>query len=112
MNDLAKSIEKLTNIQKITNIAIIKQILKILISETNLEFNINSIASYENYLNKIINIAATRTKSLERLAIERTRNLILKHTIRGYLFPQSFEALTLEIIQILEYICISLPISV
>lgn len=111
MNDISRDLDTFINNERVLAIILIKHILKTLITETNLKSKINTLYDFHQIIYKFIALAAIKTGITNRIILKKLRDLILKHSIRGYFFPETFEAITLEIIQILELTCISFHIE-
>jgi len=109
MNAIQNNLKDLTNSQKIQIIVLLKQSIKILISTTALNTQIKFTSEYKNTIKDLTNSAGNQTKIIDSKILKYFQYFIIKHTTRGYLFPSIYETLLLELIQILEYSCISFP---
>lgn len=109
MNINENNLNVLSRVQKTQIIVLLKQCIHIIISSTNLKFKFFYTHQYRTVIKQLIEIAASQTGITDPRIIKYFLYFILKHTNRGYLFPPTFKALLLEIIQILAHTCISYP---
>lgn len=92
-------------------ILIIKQVIRSIIITGNLKTKINLLSEYIQTIKKIVVYVSSQVSNATDRIIDSTQDLIISRTVRGYLYPSTYESLLLELIQVLEYaILISLRI--
>lgn len=109
MINIEDNLNSINDIQKIQIISLIKYSIKLLLYRANLKLRIDSIVVYKVLLIQIIKIASVQTNITKKSILKQFRDLVLRYTTKGLLYPITFEALILDFVQILEYICISFP---
>lgn len=107
MYEFYNTIENLENNHKVLIIKLIKQLLKTIISETNIKLKTYRLEYYKNTISRLIAIAGIKAGISDSFILKKLQKIIFLHTVRGYLFPESLESLVLELIQILEFTCVS-----
>lgn len=109
MNAIQNNLIYLTNTQQIKILILLKQSIRIIITTIDLKTKITINTQYHNIIKHLTKLAGNQTNINDTRLLKFFQYFITKHTTRGYLFPPTFEALLLEIIQILEYSSISFP---
>ena len=109
MINIEENLNNINDIQKIQIISLIKHSIKLLLYRANLKLRIDSIVVYKILLIQIIKIVSIQTKITNKNILKQFRNLVLRYTTKGLLYPITFEALIIDFVELLEYICISFP---
>ena len=109
MADIERNLNNLNNTQIGKIILLFNKSLNILISRGNLKLEIFSLEVYKVFVRQIVKLASIQTNITDKNILKHFRNIILQYTIKDKLFPMTFENLTLELINLLSYICISFP---
>jgi len=112
MNAIINNLTELNNIQRIHFIVLLKQCIKIIISTKVLTTQIKLTTQYMIIIKDLTEIAGNQTLISNARFLKYFKFFIIKHTTRGFIFPTTYEALLLELIQILECSCMSLPTQI
>lgn len=83
---------------------ILRQIIRIFISQADFSTEITSHNQYKNLIKQIYTQALRNTNIKDKEAIKYCHTILLTRTIRSFIFPATIQALFLEILQLLESI--------
>jgi hypothetical protein len=109
MADIERNLNKFNNTQIVKIILLFNKRLNIIISRGSLKLEIFSPEVYKVFVRQIVKLASIQTNITNKIILKHFRNIIFLYTIKDKLFPITFENLTLEIINLLLYTCISFP---
>lgn len=91
------------NINTVHKIALIKQFIRLLILNGGLKTKINLLSEYIQIIKNTTQYVSSQINNISEQSIKSTQEYIIIRTIRGYLYPTTYENLLLELIQVLEH---------